>query len=260
MLLSNLLEKKTDDVLLKEKVLPEEYEFVHQALFVDPDDQSGWFYHLWLLDQTVKDDSPFLVSSWPVNGSNLMLCGDSCSSSPVTSFTLDSKSFPLVLYFNQAVEGVNSSTVSVNCELSTTEALIWKPLSPNNSQAAQVWVAQLNFNGVEPKAYAVEVSLVHSQGIVSSRGFQCNHSYCFAFSVCVKNKEGPRKGLGENNILWEDENFLTYDVPIEESSAVVSIDQLSVQNNHDTGISTWRTEAIATEIDHFRELLSLTNW
>ncbi|KAI7994184.1 Geranylgeranyl transferase type-2 subunit alpha 1 [Camellia lanceoleosa] len=70
-ILSHLLEKRAQGYFSKEKVLTEEYDFVHQALFTDPDDQSGWLYHLWLLEQTVKVENPLLVSTWPPHGSNL---------------------------------------------------------------------------------------------------------------------------------------------------------------------------------------------
>ncbi|CAL5430551.1 unnamed protein product [Camellia sinensis] len=72
-ILSHLLEKRAQGSFSKEKVLTEEYDFVHQALFTDPDDQSGWLYHLWLLEQTVKVENPLLVSTWPPHGSNLNL-------------------------------------------------------------------------------------------------------------------------------------------------------------------------------------------
>ncbi|GJV61773.1 hypothetical protein Tco_1467873 [Tanacetum coccineum] len=54
-----------------EMILKEEYEFVRSAVFTNPDDQSGRFYHFWLLDQTVKVDMPTLVSSWPPHGSDI---------------------------------------------------------------------------------------------------------------------------------------------------------------------------------------------
>ncbi|KAI7994183.1 Geranylgeranyl transferase type-2 subunit alpha 1 [Camellia lanceoleosa] len=60
-ILSHLLEKRAQGSFSKEKVLIEEYDLVHQALFTNPDDQSGWFYHLWLLEQTVKVENPLLV-------------------------------------------------------------------------------------------------------------------------------------------------------------------------------------------------------
>ncbi|THG23185.1 hypothetical protein TEA_018357 [Camellia sinensis var. sinensis] len=60
-ILSHLQEKRAQGSFSKEKVLTEEYDLVHQALFTNPDDQSGWFYHLWLLEQTVKVENPLLV-------------------------------------------------------------------------------------------------------------------------------------------------------------------------------------------------------
>ncbi|KAE9615203.1 putative protein geranylgeranyltransferase type II [Lupinus albus] len=90
-LLSNLLKRKADGYFPKENVLEEEYELVQNALFTDPDDQSGWFYHLWLIDQTVKTDAPILVSSWPFHGSTITLQGNKClygSGSSVVNCTL----------------------------------------------------------------------------------------------------------------------------------------------------------------------------
>ncbi|KAI7993826.1 Geranylgeranyl transferase type-2 subunit alpha 1 [Camellia lanceoleosa] len=70
----------------KAKVLTEEYDFVHQALFTDSDDQSGWLYHFWLLEQTVKVENPLLVSTWPPHGSNLnILTTPSLDPSPTIS-------------------------------------------------------------------------------------------------------------------------------------------------------------------------------
>ncbi|KAH9756187.1 Geranylgeranyl transferase type-2 subunit alpha 1 [Citrus sinensis] len=207
LLLSNLLKRKVEGFVSKEKVLPDEYEFVHQAIFTDPDDQSGWFYHLWLLDQTVRVDSPQLVSSWPTPGSDLILLGDrcldGCASSPFTRFHLDSRTFPLVLYFNQAVEGVNSSTITVDSELNTNKDLVWKPLSSCNSKAAQVWVTQLNL---------------------------------------------PDGNTHSSKVF-----------PVEDSSPISSLYQLSIKNDNELTDFEWRAATIAKEIDHFRELLSLIN-
>ncbi|CAL5428128.1 unnamed protein product [Camellia sinensis] len=87
-ILSHLLEKRAQGSFSKEEVLTEEYDLVHQALFTDPDDQSGWFYHLWLLEQTVKVENPLLVSTWPLHGSNLNVSADNfldtCALSPIT--------------------------------------------------------------------------------------------------------------------------------------------------------------------------------
>ena len=74
-LLAKLLSKKASG---KGVVLGEEYELVHQTIFTDPDDRSGWFYHLWLLDQTVKTHLHHLVSSWPPRSLNVALSRTGC--------------------------------------------------------------------------------------------------------------------------------------------------------------------------------------
>ncbi|CAL5354735.1 unnamed protein product [Camellia sinensis] len=106
-ILSHLLEKRAQGSFSKEKVLTEEYDLVHQALFTDPDDQSGWFYHLWLLEQTVKVENPLLVLP---------------------------------------VEVVSSSTVTVQSVHYTNKDLIWSSLSTNNSGSSQAWVTCLTFH------------------------------------------------------------------------------------------------------------------
>ncbi|KAK6277735.1 hypothetical protein POUND7_018058 [Theobroma cacao] len=260
-LLSNLLEKNAEGFLSKEKVLPEEYEFIHQAIFTDPDDQSGWYYHLWLLDQTVKDDSPLLVSSWPAHGSDLFLLGDRCHNgsafSPFTTLHSDSGSFPVVLYFNQSVEGVSSSTVTVESGFNKNEDLVWKPLSASNSQTAQVWVAHLKFPTSEFHS-SVEVSVGHSKGIISSKGFQYSYPSTFSFKVCAQpvNRDSSQASAAEN-ISWRQEDFKVHGRQSQESIPIVSFDQLSIKNDHEPTASSWRAGAISKEIECFRELLSL---
>lgn len=266
-LLSNLLKRKVQGFFPKEKVLNEEYEFVQQALFTDPDDQSGWFYHLWLLDQTVKADAPLLISSWPARDSNLILLGDrcldDCALSAFNTFRSDSGTIPLILYFNQAVEGVNSHTVSVESVLNTKGELTWKPLSTNNSQTAQVWVTHLNYPEVKlhsSEAYPVEVRVGHSQGIISSSGFHYNHPSRFAFKVFVRSVEKDPAEHGGEMISWRDENFLLYETSPQESNPLFSLDQLNIKDYHEQTSSVWRAETIANEIALFRELLSVINW
>ncbi|CAN1195112.1 Geranylgeranyl transferase type-2 subunit alpha 1 [Linum perenne] len=158
------MNKKAQGFTNREEVLTREYELVREALFTDEDDQSGWFYHLWLLGQTVRSEYPILVSSWPIHGSDITLpAADSLSgcASPVNLFSFSSKKFPLILYFNESVEGVNSSTVSVSDGLSSTTGLIWKPLSvSDSSQSAKVWATHFDLPDRDTdssKAYQVEV-------------------------------------------------------------------------------------------------------
>jgi geranylgeranyl transferase type-2 subunit alpha len=267
-LLSNLLKRKVQGFFPKEKVLNEEYELVHQALFTDPDDQSGWFYHLWLLDQTVKADAPLLISSWPAHDSNLILSGDrcldDCALSAFDTFRSDSGTIPLVLYFSQAVEGVNSCTVSVESVFNTKGELTWKPLSTNNSQTAQVWVTHLNYPEEKLHSseayYPVEVRVGHSQGIISSSGFHYNHPSMFAFKVFVRSVEKDPAEHGGEMISWRDENFLLYETRPQESNPLYYLDQLNIKDCHEQTSSMWRAETLANEIALFRELLSEINW
>ena len=172
-----MLKRKAEGYFPKENILEEEFELVHNAIFTDPDDQSGWFYHLWLIDQTVKIDDPLLVSSWPSHGANIVLRRkkglQGCDLSLLNNALSDTGILPVILYFNQAVEGVNSSTVTVKSKL-LMEDLVWKPLSTNMSNTAQVWVVYLNLGTVElqpSKAYPVEINLGHSKGIVFLSGY-----------------------------------------------------------------------------------------
>ncbi|CAL0315571.1 unnamed protein product [Lupinus luteus] len=261
-LLSNLLKRKAEGYFPEEDVLKEEYELVHNAIFTDPDDQSGWFYHLWLIDQTVKIDAPLLVSSWPSHGSSLTLQGNKClhgSGLSVLNCTLsDTGKFPIILYFSQAVEGINSSTVTVKSEVLTGD-LVWKPLSKINSNTAQVWVTYLNIGDMEPQlseTYSLEISLGHSKGIVSSSGYHYGHPTQIAFKLGIHAAyEEPAKGQGEKMTSWNDNDFQRIE-HYQESESIFSTDQLTSENDQNQTTSIWCAEAIVKEIIEFRELLS----
>ncbi|PON89841.1 LRR domain containing protein [Trema orientale] len=263
-LLSSLLERKVQGFFSKQKALNDEYELVHQAIFTDPDDQSGWFYYIWLLDQTMKIDAPQLISSWPAHGSDVILSRDRCHGdialSQVHSFRTESGTFPLILYFSQAVEGVSSATVAVESSFCANNDLIWKPLSTNNSSTAKVWVTQVKFpnNRLQTsETYPVEISIGHSKGIISSSGFKFSYHTQIAFKVCVQSFEKETDTeRNEEKIFWKDDNFHNYETKSQEHSAVASFDRLTISGNHEPTNSEWRTETIASEIALFRELLS----
>ena len=258
MLLSNLFKRKAEGFSHKEKVLQEEYEHVASAIFTDSDDQSGWFYHLWLIDQTVKNDSPLLVSSWPSHGANITLNGNNhlhgSGLSLLNSTISDTKTLPVILYFNQAVEGVNSSTVAVKSEL-LKEDLVWKPLSTNNSSTAQVWVVYLNIGNMElklSKTYSIEITVGHSTGILSSNGYHYGDPSQITFEVCVQTAhtesvDGQRGKLTS----WKDNDFRKI-YHFEESNSAVSADHRIPTT------SNWCMEAIHKEITNFQE--SLSDW
>ena len=262
-----MLKKGAQGFFPKERVLNDEYGIVQQAIFTDPDDQSGWFHYLWLLDQTVKMDAPLLVSSWPAHGSNIILSryrhSDDCSASPFDSFHSDSGTFPLVLYFNQAVKGVNSSTVTMESSF-CKEDLEWKPLLQISSQFSEVWVTHIRFpeaNSQSEEACPLEVNVRLSQGIVSSNGSDYGHATRFAFKVLpFPVGSEPSKKQGKDQILWRDDDFSLYQTSSEEPHISLSTDNLIVHHVDEPTTSNWRVETIANEIAIFRELLSETSW
>lgn len=193
-------------------------------------------------------ETPLLISSWPPHGSRINLSragclNDSSSSSKLTTF-------PLILYFDQAVGGVSSSTVAIDSELKGIEDLVWEPVSNKNSQVSCVWVARLKYMSSEPcffpKEYKVKVRIGNSPGIVSSRGFNFSVPYEFVFTARVEDtvQEEPREVI----VSWTD-GFDIWDAQSEDLKNLVNLDQLNGQMDFK-----WRQEAIAEEIDLFRTL------
>ncbi|KAK4276904.1 hypothetical protein QN277_015000 [Acacia crassicarpa] len=261
-LLSNLMKREVEGYFPKEKVLEEEYNLVQDALFTDPDDQSGWFYHLWLIDQTVKSDAPMLVSSWPFPGSHIVIQGNkclpACGSSILDPSLLDTGIVPVILCFNQAVEGINSSTVAVKSELGIVEDLIWKPLSINSLNTAQVWVIYINIRNMKfqlSKSYLIEISIGYSEGIVSSSGYHYGHPSQISFNLRVETAftEPADKESGKM-ISWEDDNFQKIE-HFQEADFILS-DRIITGNDYIPAVSNWCADTIGNEINEFRVLLS----
>ncbi|TKY58706.1 hypothetical protein E2542_SST15775 [Spatholobus suberectus] len=70
---------------------------------------------------------------------------------------------PVILYFNQAVEGINSSTVAIKSEL-LKEKLCLETSFNKQLKYCHVWIAYLNLGNMElqpPKTYSVEASIGH---------------------------------------------------------------------------------------------------
>ncbi|KAL0542634.1 hypothetical protein IC582_017707 [Cucumis melo] len=261
-LLAKLLNQKAEGYFPMEKVLNEEYELVHQAIFTDPDDQSGWFYHLWLLDQTVKTNPPYLVSSWPPHSFNVALsrtgCLDNHTLSPFCSFHSDSGTIPLILYFDQPVQGVDSSSVIVKSTANLRD-LIWKPLSKCNRDASKAWISHLTFPQEELNSefYSVEVSIGHPQKIASATGFHNVKPTHFSFKVAVNLRGTPTEDFGNEGIRWKDENFTSCE--ISPHNFPFSFDNPTSEDDYAPSTSEWCVETISNEIALFRELLSETD-
>ncbi|KAL6522141.1 hypothetical protein OROMI_032018 [Orobanche minor] len=192
----------------KENFLPEQYKFVRRALFLEPDNQSGWFYHLWLLDQTLKVEH-LSISSWPPNGSDICASDhvffDQCSLPSDSSS--NSENFPVILKFSEEVVGVNTSTVNVECEYMTNNNLVWTPISMNKSGWASTWLTLLNFSlkdMIPSRNYGVKISISHSEGIITSSGVCCSHyPFHLEFRVCVRSPVSElMDGNGTQRFSW----------------------------------------------------------
>ncbi|CAI0558454.1 unnamed protein product [Linum tenue] len=256
--MSNLMKKAAPAFTNKEEVSTREYELVREALFTDEDDQSGWFYHLWLLDQTVRSEFPLLVSSWPVEGSDISPPAadrlDGCAS--VNVFHYSSRNFPLILYFNQSVGGVNSSTVSVSCGFNLNADLIWKPLSSNDSQCAKVWATRLAIPDAElhsSEPHQVEVKVGYSLGIVSTTGVAYSHPSHISFHLHLQQKP-PLESRQESRlgrIQWKDDCFADYEPGSAEPDLVNLLDNLTIKNELEPTASTWKARIIDDETNIF---------
>ncbi|KAL7151575.1 hypothetical protein ABFS83_04G040600 [Erythranthe nasuta] len=261
-LLSNLLEKGGVGYEDRGTVLGEEYEFVRNALFTDPDDQSGWFYHLWLLEQTLKRE-PLFLSSWPPNGSTLCLSIDgylnSQQSLPILHFQSKTRTFPLVLYFSEAVEGVSSSTVTVESEYNDGGDLIWRPLSPEKFGYSQAWLTYLKFSDKvhSLESCPVKVTVAHFPGIISSSGMPCSQSCHLSFTVCVPANDQERSEVQTvHRISLEEENFKAVATQSEEAKLVHSLSKLEIEKVNRPTTCKQSLETISNEIAHCQELLS----
>ncbi|KAL6603656.1 hypothetical protein ACP70R_044017 [Stipagrostis hirtigluma subsp. patula] len=258
-LLSNLLMQQSKGFESKQKILSEEFELVIQALFTDPSDQSGWFYHLWLLAQTSTPEKPQLIASWPSNGVKLSSSFvrekvEQNTLSSIWCYSLQERIVPIVLYFDEPVKGLNPSSVKLKSDLVFAKDIHWRPLSVTDSGYSNCWTTQLEIanecNGLHQ--FSVEVIIPCSDDIVSRSGSHYNFPVDFSFSIeligCGDTAEDI--DLFRDPISWDcSEPFHPHGI-----YNSISFDQLKISSELVQEDSTWHLERLSDEIELFREL------
>lgn len=268
-ILSHMLKNKYGGISAKEQEMTEEYELVRQALFTDSEDQSGWFYHLWLLGQTIAPIGPKLEMSWPCNGSQLIIDFNEQSHAYVSDFDtpfgtdrcMFSEGIPLVLHFSEPVKGVNASTVTVNSLLLESESLVWRPISPHGLQA-KTWVTLLklpstNFSAGE--TYKVQIRVADTLGIISLNGynFTCPTALNFSFDVHTLTIRSTGGNFETVPLAWEGENFSPLAIDENKFPIELHLDSLSIDGSENQENTRWQQETLDREIKVCRELLEI---
>jgi geranylgeranyl transferase type-2 subunit alpha len=261
-LLSNLLIQQSKGFESKQKIFSEEFELVTQALFTDPSDQSGWFYHLWLLAQTTSPDNPQLIASWPCGGAKLSssFVKENVAQNTLSSIwchSLKERTVPIVLYFNEPVKGLNQSSVKLKSDLEFGEDIHWRALSMTDSGYSNCWTTYLQIANEcsSPQQCSVEVSIPSSDGIVSRSGSNYNCPVNFTFTIELISDDAQDIDLFDKPVAWNCSESLQshgnckgipFD-PLKITSALVEED------------SNWHFERLSEEIDLFKELPD-DNW
>uniref|UniRef100_A0A0D9WT87 Geranylgeranyl transferase type-2 subunit alpha n=1 Tax=Leersia perrieri TaxID=77586 RepID=A0A0D9WT87_9ORYZ len=249
-LLSNLLIKQSKGFESKQKIFSEEFELVIQALFTDPRDQSGWFYHLWLLAQTSSPENPQLIASWPSNGSNCSLS----SLNSICCYSLKEGILPIVLFFNEPVKGLSSSSVRLNSDLVVGKNIQWRPLSVTDSGHSNCWVAYLEVSNLEYNSlqqFSVEVSITNSDEIVSRSGSNYNCPVHFSFTFKLSNNDVAQDTDPIHDLIsWN----CSEPLPSHVNPSCISFEQLKITNTSVHKESNWHLERLSDEIELFREL------
>jgi geranylgeranyl transferase type-2 subunit alpha len=135
---------------IDEKVRKEEHEFVQNAFYTDPSDQSGWFYHKWLLGRDAGDPMlgvvlvPHNEGSCPSINISLNWPFKSSSNRPITIIVDDNppvhfpeSDWPQVMWSCDLTTPLEpDSTIKI------TIGEVTIPISLINSGAKEVWLTK----------------------------------------------------------------------------------------------------------------------
>ena len=216
-------------------------------------------------------DSPWLISSWPPSNSQLFISADKsasgCMVSPFVTYTSDGGTIPVILYFNQAVSGVNASSVAIRSALAESKDVLWRPISGDKYGRAQAWVGLLKVSDLPPDNsinHSVEVSVEDCSQIISQGESCLSQKFLLKFMVCFQHPDsGHVERRNVEVISWEDSNFQKFEMSPGESDLISSFNPLQTGRNckdQEVNASEWKMETLANEIEIFRDLLSVEDW
>ncbi|KAH7446378.1 hypothetical protein KP509_01G053200 [Ceratopteris richardii] len=252
---STLLSKQLQNNIIEKdtwlKVLTEEYDLVQQAFFTEPDDQSGWFYLLWLLSQTVFPSRPFVTGFWPPNGHSNLFDPNVPSMANCN----------ILIFFSLPVCGVNSETVSMSSSsegLNSEFKVSWISIT-DDSQFSKGWRAELtdcNKCLEAGMSLTLNVQVGAKPGITSRHGPLLGvHNLTVNIELGSSSCSAPEKHY--SRITWPEECKQTS--KFEDSpNDIFGCPSLPLQR-HLEPLSEWQEKTLTNQINTCRELLELEN-